>query len=254
MLQQFLASDLFAPMLVFCRIGSAMMLLPGFGEVYVALRVRLVISLAITAIVTPAVILQLPPLPAGPLGLFVLVGGEIMIGLYLGAYARFLVSALHTAGVIVSFQSSLANAQLFDPNTAQQGSLIGTYLSVIGVFLIFFANLHHVMLLALVDSYTLFLPGAPIPTGDFAEMAAKVLVQSFALALKIAAPLIVVGMVFYLGLGLLARLMPQVQVFFIAIPLQIALGFFVLALTLTAGMTIFLGHFESHWVSFMGGG
>ena len=64
----------------------------------------------------------------------------------------------------------------------------------------------------------------------------------------------VIGLIFYLGLGLLARLMPQVQVFFIAIPLQTALGFFLLALTMTAGMTLFLGNFEAHWVSFLGRG
>ena len=254
MLSQLVPADLFSLLLVFARIGSAIMLLPGFGEVYVSGRIRLIIGLALAVVITPVVGTGLPGLPAGPLELFVLIGGEILIGLFLGALARLLISALHVAGVIVGYQSSLANAMLFDPSTAQQGSLIGTFLTVLGIFLIFIANLHHVMLLALIDSYTLFTPGAPLPVGDFAEMASRLVAQSFTLALKISAPVVVIGLIFYLGLGLLARLMPQVQVFFIAIPLQTALGFFLLALTMTAGMTLFLGTFEAHWVSFLGAG
>ena len=254
MLSQLAAADLFSLLLVFARIGSAIMLLPGFGEVYVSGRIRLIIALALTLVITPVVSATLPKLPAGALELFLLIGSEALIGLFLGALARLLVSSLHVAGVVIGYQSSLANAQLFDPGTAQQGSLIGTFLNVLGIFLIFIANLHHLMLLALIDSYTLFAPGAPIPIGDFAEMASRLLGQSFALALKIAAPVMVIGLIFYLGLGLLARLMPQVQVFFIAIPLQTALGFFLLALTMTAGMTLFLGTFEAHWVSFLGTG
>ncbi len=82
------------------------------------------------------------------------------------------------------------------------------------------------------------------PLDDYAYVAARVFADSFDLAARIAAPFIVIALTFYLGLGLLARLMPQVQVFFIALPLQIMIGFAVLAFTLTAGMTWFLGTFE----------
>lgn len=254
MLTQLLPSDLFALLLVFARLGAAIMLLPGFGEVFVSGRIRLIIALALSVVITPVVVGQLPRLPDSTVELFLLVGGEALIGLIIGAMARFLVTALHVAGVIIGFQSSLSNAQLFDPTTAEQGSLIGTFLNVLGVFLIFMANLHHPMLLAMADSYTLFVPGAPLPVGDVAEMAIRMMGQSFVLAFKIAAPIIVVGLVFYLGLGLLARLMPQVQIFFVAIPLQTALGFFMIAITITAGMTLFLESFESHWISFLEAG
>ena len=122
-----------------------------------------------------------------------------------------------------------------------------------GVFLIFFANLHYLMLMGVIDSYSLFVPGAAIPVGDFTEVGSHMLGQSFLLAMQISAPFLVVGFVFYLGLGLLARLMPQVQVFFIIMPLQIVLGFLILAATLSAGMMWFLGHFEDHWSSIVAG-
>lgn len=254
MLDQLLPNDLFSIVLVFLRLGAAMMLLPGFGESYVAPRIRLIIAIALALVVTPVVSATLPPMPEDTLRLFVLIAGEIVVGLYFGALARFLLSALHVAGVVIGFQTSLANAQIFDPVNAQQGSLLGTFLNVIGVFLIFATDLHHMMLTGLVDSYAVFLPGSPPPLGELSLTAVRFVGRSFALGLQIASPFIVVGMVFYIGLGLLARLMPQVQVFFIAVPLQIMLGFSVMAMTLSAGLYWFLSNFESGLIGFLGRG
>jgi len=254
MLDQLLPNDLFAIALVFMRIGAAMMLLPGFGESYVPPKVRLLIALALALIVAPVVSTSLPSMPGDVLSLFVLAAGEIAVGLFFGALARTLVSALHVAGVVIGFQTSLASAQIFDPINSQQGSLLGTFLNVIGVFLIFATDLHHMMLVALADSYTVFVPGAPPPIGELSQTATRFVARSFALGLQIAAPFVVVGMDFYIGLGLLARLMPQVQVFFIAVPLQIMLGFSVMAMTMSAGLYWFLTNFESGLIGFIGRG
>jgi flagellar biosynthetic protein FliR len=212
MLRELITGDLFALVFVFARIGAAVMLLPGFGEVFVAARIRLLLAVGITVVVAPVVAPYVPPTPVGPLNMFAAIGQELVIGLFIGAMARMMVAALHTAGVIIGFQTSLANAQLFDPVNANQGSLIGSFLNVLGVFLIFAANLHHLMLMAVIDSYSLFVPGAALPVGDFSDVAARILSQSFLLAMQLSAPFIVMGMLFYLGMGLLARLMPQVQI------------------------------------------
>ena len=245
MIEQLLSNDVFSLLLVFARIGAAIMLLPGFGETYVPPRVRLVFAIALTVVLTPLVADTLPGLPETVPGLLLLLGGEIVIGLFFGGLARLLVIALHVAGVVIGYQTSLANAQVFDPSTAQQGSLIGTFLNLLGIFLIFVSDLHHLMLIALADSYALFVPGVALPFGDFSEKAARMVADSFAVGMRIAAPFIIIGMVFYIGLGVLARLMPQVQVFFIAIPLQVMLGFLVLTLVLSASMTWFLEVFQA---------
>ena len=251
MLQSLLTDDIFALAFVFARIGAALMLLPGFGEVFISARIRLLLAVGITLVVTPVVGHTVPPTPEGPFAMFAALGREIVIGLFFGAIARMMVAALHMAGVIIGFQASLANAHLFDPMNAGQGSLIGSFLNVLGVFLIFATDLHHLMLIAIVDSYSLFVPGASLPIGDFSETAARVLAQSFAVAMQISAPFMVMGMLFYIGLGLLARLMPQVQVFFIAIPIQLVLGFLVMAGTLSAGMMWFLGSFQNTFQSIL---
>lgn len=245
MLRELITGDLFSLIFVFARIGAAVMLLPGFGEVFIAARVRLLLAIGITVVVTPAVIPFVPATPDGPLSMFFAIGRELVIGLFLGAMARMMVAALHSAGVIIGFQTSLSNAQLFDPINAGQGSLLGSFLNVLGVFLIFATDLHHLMLTAVIDSYSLFVPGEMLPVGDFSDVAARILSKSFLLAMQIAAPFIVMGMLFYLGMGLLARLMPQVQIFFIAIPVQIFLGFMVMAMTLSAAMMWFLGTFQN---------
>ncbi|NKB20092.1 MAG: flagellar type III secretion system protein FliR [Alphaproteobacteria bacterium] len=244
MFQNLVTGDVFALAFVFARVGAVMMLLPGFGEVFVSARVRLVLAFAITIVITPAVNSSIPALPDGPMGMLTILGREMAIGLFLGGLTRIMIAALHTAGTIMGFQSSLANAQQFDPVNSTQGSLVGTFFNILGVFLIFMSDLHHMMLMAVADSYQVFQPGEPLPIGDFAETAIRTLSDSFLLAMQIASPLIVMGMLFYLGLGLLARLMPQVQVFFIAIPIQIGLAFMVMAVSLSAGMMWFLDSFQ----------
>ena len=245
MLRELITGDLFSLIFVFARIGAAVILLPGFGEVFIAARVRLLLAIGITVVVAPVVSPFVPATPDGPLGMFIAIGYELLIGLFLGAMARMMVSALHMAGVIIGFQTSLSNAHLFDPINAGDGSLIGSFLNVLGVFLIFASNLHHLMLMAVIDSYSLFAPGAALPLGDFSNAASRILSQSFVLAMQMSAPFIVMGMLFYLGMGLLARLMPQVQIFFIAMPVQIFLGFSVMAMTLSASMMWFLGSFQN---------
>ena len=119
-----------------------------------------------------------------------------------------------------------------------------------GVLLIFATNTHHLMLMALVDSYTMFAPGAPPMFEDISDAVARLVTSSFKLGIQVASPFIVVGTIFYLGLGLLARLMPQFQVFFIGLPLQILLGLTLLSVTLSAGILWFLDAFETSMLTF----
>lgn len=237
--------ELFVIFLVFTRTGAALMVMPGFGEAYVPPRVRLLMALAISVVVTPVVTVQMPALPAMPLELFILLFGEIVIGVFLGLIGRILLLALHTTGTVISFQVGMANAFVFDAATRQQASLPSMFLTVLGVLIIFTANLHHVMLRAVVNSYDLFTPGVMPPIEDFSQFVSRLVADSFILGIQLAGPFMAVGLIFYLGIGLLARLMPQVQIFFIALPMQIMFGLLVVALTLSAALMWFLDSFET---------
>lgn len=244
MLAELLSQDIFVVFLVFARTGSALMLMPGFGETYVTPRIRLLLALAISMLVTPVVAGNIPPMPAAPAALVLLLAGEIFIGLFLGAIGRILMAALNTAGTVIAFQSGMANALVFDPAVAQQASLPAMFLSITGLLLVFVTNLHHMMLRAIVDSYVMFTPGVLPPIDDFSQVISRLVASSFILGIQLAGPFIAVGLVFYLGVGLLNRLLPQVHMFFIALPMQIIFGITVLSLTISALMMWFLDRFE----------
>ncbi len=245
MLERLLTAEVFALMMIFARIGSAMVLLPGIGENYVSPRVRLLLAGAITIVVAPVVAAKLPSLPASPVALSLLLGGEIGVGLFIGTVARLAFTTLEIAGTLISFQVGLATASIFNPLISDQGSLVSVLISIAGIVLLFETDMHHLMLRATVDSYTLFVPGALPPIGDFTEMVSRMVSRSFMIAMQLSAPFIVLSTVIYIALGLVSRLMPQLQVFFVALPLQIILGFLVLVLVFSTMMLWFLDGFAS---------
>ncbi len=251
MLDQFLISELFAFLLIFSRLGSALMLLPGFGEAYVTPRTRLFLALLFSLVLVP-VVNNLPPVPVTVVGLVTLILSEILVGLFMGALARFLIAAMHMAGTIISYQSSLASALIPSfTNFQGQDTSIGNFMTVTAVVLIFATDLHHLMLQGLADSYTLFIPGAFPMAADFADHAARMLSDAFLMAMKLAAPSIVVGIILYLGSGIIARLMPNIQVFFIMLPPNIYISFCILLVTFSAIMLWYLDYLRANLSGFL---
>jgi flagellar biosynthetic protein FliR len=253
MLASLLTAELFAPLLVFVRVGAAFMIMPGYGEPFISPRVRLIMALLVALVVTPIVAEGLPAMPASALMLAVLVMGEAVVGFFLGTIARLFMSALTTAGMLIAYMSAMANALTNDPSAAQQGSIAGSFLNLVALMVIVGLNLHHMLLMAVIDSYQLFVPGQALPVGEFSDMVAQVVAKVFLLSIQIATPFVAVGMTFYLGVGLLSRLMPQIQVFFVAMPLQIAMGMMMLGLSIPIAMRWFITNFEETLSVFVAG-
>ena len=116
--------------------------------------------------------------------------------------------------------------------------------------LVFAMDLHHVMIIGLADSFTLFTPGMFPPLEDFVVMAERITSATLTVAMAFAAPHLVIGLVIYLGTGVLSRLMPAMQVFFVIMPLQIALSFFLLMVTLSTAMLMYMTYFETTLTGF----
>ncbi len=226
-------------MLTFARVGTLVMLMPGIGEQMIPARARLAMALLLTLVLFPLTRTLLPAggTPPAVIGLLI---GEIAVGLVLGLSVRMVVGALQTAGNIVAQQLGLAFAMSVDPAMGGQQAAIGNFLTLLGITLIFAADLHHLAIMAIRDSYA-FLPPAGVPEmGDAAMLAMKAVARGFALAVQIAAPFIVFGILFNLGLGVLSRLMPQLQVFFLAMPATILIGMLVLLAVVGVMMGVFL--------------
>lgn len=239
----FLPQTAFAFILLFARTGAMSMALPGIGDRTVPPRIRLVFALALSLILYPLVNKAFPNLPSSLFAMVTAIIGEVLIGIAIGFSVRIIISAIQLAGTVIAFQTGLAFAQNVDPANGIQSSMFGTFLSVLAVALIFATDMHHLLLMAIHDSYTLFKPGSALPTGDFAQVAVTTLSSGFRIAVQLAGPFLVFGMIFYLGVGVLSRLIPQVQVFFLAMPLNITLGIVLFMLLLSTLMLWFLDYF-----------
>ncbi len=231
-------------LLVLCRIGSMIMLMPGVGEMFVPARVRLLFALGVSFILTPVLSEHLPPLPDNEMKMTVLLFGEIIIGIFIGAMARLLQSVVHVAGMIMAFMSSLGAAMLFDSTQGSQGSVFGNLLTIMAITLFFACDLHIFMLRGISDSYQIFIPGDTLPIEDFSTLSATLLSEAFVIGFRIAAPIMVIGLTLYLAAGVMGRLMPAMQVFFILTPLQVVVSFQVLIITISVGMMLYISHFE----------
>jgi len=231
-------------MLVFARIGAMVMLLPGLGETNIPVRIKLAIALLLTLIILPLhraayhVDIQASMMP-----LLVLMIHEIVIGVVLGATARVTLAALQVAGSVIAQQMGLGFVTAVDPTQGQQGLLIGNFLTLLGITLLFATDSHYLVIAALNDSYAIFSPGEMMQSGDVAALATRAFAAAFKIGMQLAAPFLVFGLVFNIGLGVLARLMPQMQVYFVGVPLSILAGFLIFSFIIVAMMGTFLDYF-----------
>jgi flagellar biosynthetic protein FliR len=230
--------------LLFARLGAVMMLAPGWGEQAVPATVRLAAAVLATAALAPGLAATAPAMPANAAAAVPLIATEIMIGLLLGGGARLMMSALQVAGATAGIASGLGFAQQVDPLANQQAAIFSGFFSLLGVVLVMAAGLHRIMIEAAADSYTVFPPGAFPPVGDATAYVIDAISNAFRLGIQIAAPVLVFSLIFNIAIGLVSRLIPQIQIFMIAMPLSVLLGVAVIALGFGGGLMVWLDEME----------
>jgi len=238
------AQQVFAAGLVFARLGAIVMLLPGLGEVFIPPRVRLAFALSLGLMLFPIVSAGAPPLPSDAGGLAAAVLTELFIGLMIGSIIRIFMGSLATAGEIISLQTTLSFAQTANPMQAQPTASLSTFLGMIGIVLIFATDLHHLFIAAIVHSFTLFPFSRAVPIADAGQLAIQTVGKSFALGLQLSAPVVVFSFIFNIATGLVGRVMPAFQVFFVATPLIVMLGLSVFALSLGVIGMVWVDHYR----------
>ncbi len=231
--------------LLFARLGAVLMVAPVWGEQTVPATMRLALALLVTAVLAPGLAGSTPAMPGAAIAAIPLIVNEVIIGLILGLGARLMMSALQVAGATAGLASGLGFAQQIDPVASQPAALFSGFFSLMGVVLIMAAGLHRVMIEAAADSYAIFPPGAFPPVGDASQFVVDAVSNAFRLGIQIAAPVLVFSLVFNIALGLVSRLIPQVQVFMTALPLSVMLGLAVIALGLGGGLMMWLDAMET---------
>jgi flagellar biosynthetic protein FliR len=251
LLNQLLAGQTYAFLLTFSRLGTAFTMLPGFADGVVTVRIRLQLALALSLVVTPIVAPTLPPLPGSGMALGLIVLVEASIGFFIGLVSRIMFAALDVAGMLISINTGFAAVMLFNPALAGQSSIFGVALSTLGVVLLFVTDLHHMLIMATVESYQVFAPAQLPPMEDLVRVVVDLTARSFQVGAEMAAPFIVVFLLLNCGMGVLQKLAPQIQIFFVMMSVQVMLGLFMMALVLSAIALYWVGHFEDTLIGFL---
>lgn len=250
-MNQLLTLQLYLFMMIFLRIGSAIMLMPGFMTSYVNAKLRLSIALAVTLILMPVLQSQIPAPAASFAETIRIAFFEITYGIFIAIFMQMLFFALSLSGNIAGQAIGFANAQIFDPAFQTQSIVVDTFLSITALTVVFITDLHHLMLSAVIDSYTLMPVGRALPLGDFSNSLSQTINQSFIMGFKIGSPFVAFTIIFYVGMGLVSRLMPQLNIFFLSLPLQIYLGLGLLFLTIPIMVLWFTKYFEDGLIQFV---
>ncbi len=236
-----LPSVAFQSALLFCRIGAFAMLLPGIGEATVPAPMRLGIALALVATLFPVVAPALPPPPAALPGAAGLVIREVVIGIWLGMMVRIAAQALVMAGQLIAFMIGISNVLVADPALGGQVSPLSLLLGMAATAGILSTGLHELPLRALVESYAILPAGGSLPLGDAAETVGLAVVHSLSVALRLAAPFVLVSLMIQVLGGLVGRVAPQTQAFILVMPAQVLLCLLLLAALLPP----ILQHYEA---------
>ena len=244
-MQELLALNLYHFLMVFLRLGTALMLMPGFMSSYVSVNIRLATALSLSLVLMPIVVPSLPPQPVSTTSFLTIILSEITVGIFMGVVIQTLYAALNLAGSLAGQAIGFSNAQAFDPTTLNQSIVVETFIGIVAITVIFIADIHHLMIGAVIDSYHLFKVGEALPLGDFAHQLSTFLNSSFIMGFKLGAPFVVFTIVFYTGMGLVSRLMPQLNIFFLSLPLQIYLGLGLLFITIPMIILWFIRYFDN---------
>lgn len=226
-------------MLVFARLGTALFVFPALSDPSINARVRLLAGLAISLALYPLLASKLPMLPGGTGTMITLLGEEMIIGLLMGLGARILMAIMSIAGEMIAFMSGFQAASLFDPSSGANTAAPTVLLTLSAGMLVLALNLHHQLILGVASSYQAFPPGTQLATGDITMAVTAMLSKVFLVGVQLAAPVMIVGFLTNLMFGIFNRLIPQLQVFFLSIPLAIVLAMAIMAASLTFMLGLF---------------
>jgi len=219
----------FQAVLILARLGAAAMILPGLGETDVPAPVRLALALGLVPLLLPGLSPNLPAPPEAAAEALRLLALEVMTGLWIGGLARLLALALSVALQAGATLLGLGSVLVNDPALGGGASALGRLGTLATAVLVLSTGLHAIPLRALAESYALMPPGSPWPAGAAASEVAEAGGAMLALALRLAGPLVLLSVGLNLGLALVARVAPSVQVFFVAAPGAILAGLALLA-------------------------
>lgn len=229
------------------RLGTCIMVMPGVSNITVNMRFRLHLAVMISLVMFPVLETSMPALPEKTSLMLGYLFIEFIMGILMGISARLFVATLQIAGEMIAFMAGMQASTLFNPGVGGQTSAPSLFLTITGITFIFVINLHHVIFQGVLESYHMFPAGTTLPLmGDSARGLIQVLSDIFHIGVKMAAPIMVMGFLTYVAFGVFNRLIPQLQVFFVSLPLNITIGIFMMIITLSGMFGLFAKEVYEH--------
>ena len=204
--------------------------MPILGTRNVPVRVKGGLSLLIAFLVLPSVTLAVPPVEILPLALAM--AGEVLIGILMGFAGSLIFSGIQLAGQLIGFQMGFSVANVYDPISSAQVSIVAQLLNLVAILIFLGVNGHHVFIYGIAESYRIV---APLDFHFSGELTRQLVVLSkdiFIIGIKTGAPVIAMLLMISIGFGLIARTVPQVNILIAGFPIKIGVGLIGMGLTL----------------------
>ena len=217
---------------VFSRVVAIILFAPILGSAQVPPRFKVGLALVFSILIFPMVKTQPLPEPRGLFDLVIHLATDMAIGLAIAFTVRLIFTAVQVAGTVVDFQMGFGVVNVIDPQTQAQVSITAQFQNIIAVLIFLAADAHHFIIGAVVESFTLINPAQVDFSNVTPEFILRIFSSMFLTAIKIAAPIMAILFFLSVGLGLVARTVPQMNVFIVGFPLQIGVGLIMVALAM----------------------
>ena len=218
--------------LVFLRVGAIIMFMPVFDSKSIPLFFKVALAFTTSIVLFP--MLDLDPLPVfnNVYAMGIKVMGEILIGLVIGFSVKLIFAGIQLAGQLAGYQMGMALANVMDPSSSQQVPLLAQFTNLVGLLIFITINAHYWFIKALTHSFQMVPPLHVNFRGSLMEHLINMSGNMFVIGIQVGAPVIAAMLITSVAFGLIARMVPQMNVFIVAMPLKIGVGLLFLGFSL----------------------
>lgn len=237
-------SQFLSLLIVMTRVGPILFLMPVLGSIAVPVQIRVLFTLITALVLTPVVQVNPSYMPTTIIGYAIFVASEIAFAGVLAIFVRLIFAAVETAGQMVGIQMGMGMAGVMDPQFGTQVSPIAHFWNIVTILLFLSINGHHIFFRAIVESYNWVPPGKIFLTQATYEGLMQGTMHMFILAVKVMAPASAAVFFSHVAMGIIAKTVPQIPILIVGLPMNIAIGFIFVGLSLGYFMPLLIANFE----------
>lgn len=230
---------------ILTRVGPLIFLMPVTGSRGVPVQIKILFSLMTALVLLPVVHISKEDLPATAVGYGILVVCEVGIAVILSLFVRFFFAATQLAGEHISISMGIGMAAAIDPQFGTQIALVGTFMNLVAILIFLAMNGHHVFISSMVESFNWIHPGTLHLTQATFNGLMSGAARMFSLGVQIMAPAGAALFFSNVATGILAKTVPQIPIMIVGMPLNIAIGFIFVGISMGYFLPVMVSNFET---------